>query len=90
MLIVGVEISGQARNDGCVKVYKFVFFTLLSSTFPLIRGKRSELTMHKIVKIAVECWGLACRLSACSCFDVCFHRAIPCAIDFRLSACVRR
>jgi hypothetical protein len=31
----------------------FLFFTLLSSTFPLIRGKRSELAMHKIVKIVV-------------------------------------
>jgi hypothetical protein len=31
----------------------FLFFTLLSSTFPLIRGKRSEFAMHKIVKIVV-------------------------------------
>ena len=45
--------------------YISLFFTLLSSTFPLIRGKRSELAMHKIVKVAVDCWLLAFRLSAC-------------------------
>ena len=49
-------------------VYKFVFFTLLSSTFPLIRGKRSELASYKIVKVAVDCRLLACRLSACGCY----------------------
>ena len=35
----------------------------MSSTFPLIRGKRSELALHKIVKIAVDCCLVAHKLA---------------------------
>ncbi len=61
----GLRFRVKPGMTGVIMIYKFVFFTLLSSTFPLIRGKRSELATHKIVKIAVDCWLFACRLSAC-------------------------
>jgi hypothetical protein len=47
----GLRFRVEPGMTGVIMVYKFVFFTILSSTFPLIRGKRSELTTHKIVNL---------------------------------------